>query len=550
MFSEFSDLDGRYSSSPFGLLKVQRSEVIDEIKRNQRCDVLVVGGGIQGACFARLAAFNGLRTILLEQADYASATSSRSSKMAHGGLRYLELLDFGQVFDGIRCREDLFATAAHLVAPHPFLIPLFEHGFFEWLKFRAGLKIYDLLVKAPTRRSHNASAQEMQPDIFAKSLRQPKRGLVYYDGIMRDTRVVLEMLLAARQEGATALNYARVDSLQHQAGSAVSVGWTDVLTNTKHELQAGIVVNCCGPWVGDLGRISSSPMRGQLCFSRGAHLLFSVPWNRPALFLPLAGRGRYYFVWPHPGGTMVGTTERATTEIETDPQARPDEIQEILDRLAQDIPAAGLNRSTLYYAFAGIRTLVANPKAKSSYDISRKPFWHYSSGVLSLLGGKYTTAMASAFEGLKRVYELSGVSRPVVALQGRILPGTSQLEEARAAFLSRCQQLQIDSVTAQQVFGRYGALTKFFLQQDDLFELVGPGVLRGEIDFAIDVEQSETLEDLMRRRLELELLPGAGFANISPIFTLLKKKRPGINTQEEQHYRSRVEAIQQLCRTE
>jgi glycerol-3-phosphate dehydrogenase len=550
LYSEFSDLEGRYASSPFGLLKVQRSDVIDQLKRSPRCDVLVVGGGIQGACFARLAAFNGLRTILLEQADYASATSSRSSKMAHGGLRYLELLDFGQVFEGIRCREELFATATHLVAPHPFLIPLFERGNFEWLKFRAGLKIYDFLVKAPTRCSHNASVEEMQADIFASSLQRPQRGLVYYDGIMRDTRLVLETLLSARQEGATALNYARVDSLQHQAGSTVSVGWTDVLSKTKHELQAGIVVNCCGPWVGDLGRISSSPMREQLCFSRGAHLLFSVPWNRPALFLPLAGRGRYYFVWPHPGGTMVGTTERVTTEIEVDPQARPDEIQEILDRLAQDIPAAGLDRSSLYYAFAGIRTLVANPTAKSSYDISRKPFWRYSSGVLSLLGGKYTTALSSAFEGLKKVYELSGISRPVVALQGRRLPGAAHLDEARAAFFNRCQEMKVDPVTAQQIFGRYGALTKFFLPHEDLFELVGPGTIRGEIDFAIEVEQSETLEDLMRRRLELELLPGAGFANMGAIFALLKSKRPNLDAQDEQRYRSRIEAIQQLCRAE
>ncbi len=545
MYSEYSNLDGQDASAPFGFLGVEREKVIRSLQRSPACDILVVGGGIHGAAFARLAALNGFRTVLLEAQDYASATSSRSSKMAHGGLRYLELFDFSQVFEGIRCREALFETAPHLVKPYPFLLPQFSNSLFQRTKYRIGLWLYDYFVRQPNRKSHTATSAELNTELFKGASQQPHSGLVYFDGIMRDTRLVQENIIAARQEGALTLNYARVDSLHHQTGRRVVVGFTDTLTNSKYEIAAGIVVNCSGPWVAQLGRLPGAKLNQHVTYSRGAHLLFARPWHGPALFLPLGGRGRFYFVWPHPGGTMVGTTEAAVAEPSWDPQPSQQEVEELLARLQKDIPAAGLNRESLYYGFAGLRTLVSDSRAHSTSDISRKPVWSFSGGVLSLLGGKFTTAMSTVQQGLQQVCELTSVSKTIAGVEKRPFPGATQNQEIAEKFRNAAHAHKLSDALIDSVLSRYGGLCKYFLDKPELLKPIGPFSIRGEIEFALQAEQAETIEDVLRRRLELELLPGAGLDVLPELKSIFQELRPQYPFDEEaSRYRERIVQIQ------
>lgn len=524
-----------------------RDENIAELKKRAVCDILVVGGGIHGACFAQLSALTGLRTVLLERADYASGTSSRSSKMAHGGLRYLEMLDFKQVLEGVKAREDLFEIAPHLVTPERFLIPVqTREKFFRW-KLGLGLIIYDLFVRDRKRKHEWCAADSLSQEIRKLFGANLQGGFLYSDGLMNDTRLVIERIVAARQEGALCLNYTSVDSLHAKDSGEVIVGWTEKLSGEKGEIKTGIVINCAGPWVPFVGRVKPAPVRADIRYSRGTHLLFNKRWSGPALFLPIEDRHRYYFVWPHFSGTMVGTTERELDDLPLDPIPAKDEVEELLNRLAKDLPRSGLDRSTLHYCFAGVRTLYAKRGAGRTGSISRRHLWSYSAGVLSLIGGKYTTASSTAQEGLKIAFKLSGILNKPASLTGRKLPGGALLEERTREFRAAAEKRGLPEEVIGRTISRYGGRARFFLESDELLKITAGTMLSGEIEMALAVEQAETLEDLMRRRLDLEYMPDNGLGALAEITALFKARRPNRKAEdEEREYRARIESVRAL----
>jgi len=225
---------------------VSRDEALRKLARPEPFDILVVGGGIHGAVVARLAAASGFSTALVERADWAGATSSRSSKMAHGGLRYLELLDFQQVFEGIKAREEMFEHMPHLVKPAQFLIPVPKGKiFFKW-KLGLGLFLYDLLARSRARRHRWIPQSKLSfPGFHAK--RSDLMGCyTYTDGIMSDARMVIENVIAARRLGAACLNYCEVTGRTAEADGVSSVSLRDTLTGKSFTARA--IINCAGPW--------------------------------------------------------------------------------------------------------------------------------------------------------------------------------------------------------------------------------------------------------------------------------------------------------------
>ena len=211
-------------------------------------DVLIIGGGIHGAALARQAAATGLKVALLERDDYASATSSRSSKMAHGGLRYLEMGDFQQVFEGIKARENLFAQYLHLVKPHRFLIPIPAGAWFQKLKLTIGLTLYDLMVKNPERKHRWIPRSKLDFEGFSANRTDLAGCFSYTDGILSDCRLVLETIHSAKLHGAQCLNYAEVLSVSDSVADIVSIHCKDTCAGKEFESKARLVVNCAGPW--------------------------------------------------------------------------------------------------------------------------------------------------------------------------------------------------------------------------------------------------------------------------------------------------------------
>jgi glycerol-3-phosphate dehydrogenase len=526
--------------------------VEDRTKRIERAasegfDIIVIGGGIHGVCVAKVAAQAGLSVLLLEQGDYASGTSSRSSKMAHGGLRYLEMFDFEQVFEGIRAREALFERLPNLVRPEQFLIPVPQGAF--WLRFKlgVGLTIYDLLVRSKARRHKWFSGT---PEVFGEGGRRLAGCYQYTDGLMSDCRLVFELLTAAQSCGCCALNYAAVSVVEQQADHSVRVSWRDVRSQASYTSQARLVVNCAGPWAPQLHPRSDVQPLPRVRYSRGSHLVFSVPWRHPSLFLPLAEKGRYYFVWPHPSGTLVGTTEREVAELDADPMPSPDEVSEILERLARDLPKAGLTRETLHYAFAGVRTLPLRSSKKGVSQLSRKHIWNLSGGVLTLLGGKYTTFAWTAIEGVKMALAELGIDSAVTSDALDELPSAISDEQRKHICEVLSERYRVSKSSIQRAVERLGGLVLRYQEYPDAWQEVTPGVLMLEVLHAIECEQAETIEDVVRRRIELEATPSHGKEVLDAVIARLAK---GVGMEkllvERDEFLVRLERIDRLCRT-
>lgn len=513
-----------------------RSAIIEQLD-TASSDLLIIGGGIHGACLARLAAKQGYRTVLLEQADYASGTSSRSSKMAHGGLRYLELGDFSQVFEGIRAREDLFENFPHLVKPYPFLIPVNTGDWFLKAKLGLGLWMYDLLVRNPTLKHKWIPRNSLRFPGFNSDRNDLAGCYQYTDGILSDTRLVLENISVARRAGATCLNYAEVTKVVNRSNAAVEVEWRDRGTDEVHQHITRTVVNCAGPWVPVLHQAESNDGDLRVRYSRGVHLLFSNSWNGPALFLPLKSKARYYFVWPHPAGTLIGTTEREVHLIENDPVPNRDEVEEILERIAVDLPGMGLNRSSLHYGFAGIRTLPVRSGSAGTDRLSRRHRWVEQGGMLNLLGGKLTTAEWTSREGLARVNKTLGAPQHI------------RCDEQDQTVAVEAQSIET-SLPVQIVQGltrRYGGKVSEVVAYDSDTSPLGDGYCRSEIRYALEVEQAECLEDIMRRRLEIEYLPGYGVDLLPNIIEYCKELRPHVDwTGQRDQYLERLASLRSV----
>jgi glycerol-3-phosphate dehydrogenase len=467
-------------------LRQSRAEILTLLQKESEFDLIIIGGGIHGATLAKLSAQAGLKVLLLEKGDYAAGTSSRSSKMAHGGLRYLEMFDFQQVFEGVRCREDLLQDFPELVRSHPFLIPVLKGDWFFRLKLGAGLTLYDLF----SSRRHNWMNYNQVTELVPALRSQQLMGCYqYFDGLMDDSALVQNYILQARAAGAICLNYAEVLCL-NERNNRVDLDWSDLLTGMKYQQGCRRVVNCTGPWA----ELFSS---GKLALSRGSHILFDVPWTGPALFLPMPGKARYYFVWPHPGGTMVGTTEREVSEALLDPLPSADEVSEIYARLAKDLPTANLNASTAYYAFAGIRALPLRSIRQGTPVLSRKHIWRLDGSVLSLLGGKFTTAAWTAREGLTLLARELGFNLP-------------------------------------KTFPRI---------------VLSEAMVNKSVSSAFEIQQSNLLEDYFRRRSAFEYLPGHGLQMLeSDKAEFLKYLPESEFSRQVAAYSARMESIKSLLK--
>lgn len=484
--------------------------------------LLIIGGGIHGAALVRIAALNGTDCLLLEKQDYASGTSSRSSKMAHGGLRYLETFDFQQVFEGIKAREQLFDEARHICKPDRFLIPVKKNDWWFRIKLGIGLYLYDLMVTLKERCHTWIPRKDLCYDGFHAGRTDLMGCFSYCDGIFNDARLVIETVVQARQLGARCFNYVGVTEVKKNASGTFDVTAHDELSGNTYHLTADLVINCTGPWAPFIGHEESKSLTKQLRYSAGIHLIFNRPWNQPSLFLPMEQKNRYYFVWPHPGGTMVGTTEREVTDVPLEQFPIEAEIQEVMQRIQKDLPDAGLNQESLHYAFAGVRTLpLRDENTQGTATLSRKHIWKNQGGVLTLLGGKWTTSSWTSFEGYKEAMKMLGIdASKAKSLTGVKFPGwatDAEQNEINESLIAR----GVSKDTAGRIVRRLGARARYLLEDATRLEQLSPNLLRGEVELAIKEEQAVTLEDILRRRTEIEYMNGSGLDEVSKVQEML-----------------------------
>jgi glycerol-3-phosphate dehydrogenase len=494
-------------------------------------DVVIIGGGIAGAGIARDAALRGYSTLLLERKDFAFGTTSRSSKLIHGGLRYLELFDFGLVRESLRERERLQRLAPHLVRPLPFIIPVYRGARRGMIMIRVGMKLYDLLT--PGKGSEHYRTM-MREEILRREPHLEPRDLLgagyYFDDLLLfPERLCLENVLSARRRGAAVFNYAEVTAIRSR-GSGVAErrglqAWEiearDVLNGGGAKVTAQVVVNAAGPWVDRVRRLAQVD-QGRRCVrtTKGIHLLLPHITEH-AVYIAAKRDDRMFFVIPWRGFSLVGTTD---TDFEGDLDrvaATRDEVQYLLTETQRVFPTARVRADEISYTYAGVRPL-AYEEGNSASAVSRKhkvvPEGE-DSAFLSITGTKLTCYRSLAEAAVNQVGHL--LNRPVpcrthgLALDGSDGDGTVEVRLwADAAELSR--RTGLDPEQIQHLVETYGR------RYTDLLEIAGQGPelrerlckqnpdIRAQLVYAVEHEEAETLRDFLLRRTGIGTSPCLG----------------------------------------
>lgn len=505
-----------------------RARAIEEIAGGH-FEVVVIGGGITGAGVALDAASRGYSVALLERGDYAVGTSSRSSKMVHGGLRYLQNFDLGLVREALLERQLMVRLAPHLVYPTPFLVPALGEERRD-RKLGLGLNMYDVMAttRAGRSRRERRAAREREPDDYywspdrhrtidrdevldlipALAPRDPKDAYLFYDCQTDDVRLVLTVLGEAERFGAVMLNGAEVTEVLSRDGKATGVAFVEAESGERMEVQAGAVVNATGVFADQLRpeELLGEEDVPRIAPSRGTHLLIDqadLQMGKAACIVP-AGEGRMIFSLPWYGRTLVGTTDNDFDGDITHPRPAEDDVAYLLEAV-NDFFGTALTDSDLVGAYAGVRPLISTGDPRKSVDISRKAeLYETSSGMLTITGGKLTTWRRMAKQTVDRLVEREGREAPCHTHE--IPLGM----EARQGDLDAPDGVGEEAV--EQLAFRYGHAARKVLEiaraEPKLARPIVPGRpdLLAEVVLAARLEQARSVADVLLRRTRLGLL--------------------------------------------
>jgi len=475
-------------------------------------DLLVIGGGITGCGIARDAALRGLRVALVEKEDFASGTSSRSSRLVHGGLRYLEHGFLHLVFEASGERRRLLRLAPHLVRPLEFLWPVYAGARVPQWKLSAGLTLYDALALFRNVGTHRRlSVRQIaarEPDLRREGL---VGGARYFDAATDDARLTLANAVGAVEAGAVVLNHARVTELLLETETRRGARVHDVIGDAEVAVRAKIIINATGPWSNELQRLDGDATRpAKVRGSKGVHISVARErlGNHGALTLLAPNDARVMFILPSGRLTIIGTTDTFTDAHPDEVRASERDVEYLLDAANTFFPAAHLTRNDVVSAWAGIRPLIAtgalNPNptnASREHAISQS-----GNGVVSITGGKLTTYRIMAAEVVDTVAEQLGthVARrpPTLTVP---LPGgdLAFIDEAIAA----AERATADPALANHLVRSYGS--RWSAVADEIGapsggeRLAGSPYTIGEMRYAVKHEMGFTLADLLLRRTHL-----------------------------------------------
>ena len=481
------------------------------------CQVLVVGGGIVGTGALLDAASRGLKVALIEQDDIAVGTSSRSSRLIHGGLRYLEHYEFHLVREALRERSRLLRLAPHLVTLAPFLFPIYGLPLIGRAFYGAGLTLYDLLGAARdggrSRHLGAGAVARLAPSIRREGLRG---GIVYHDGVEDDARLALAVARTAQAQGGIAVTRVRASGLLRDArGRVVGVAAEDRESGAGFEIRAAAVLDATGVWAGR----SDAPLGGSsvpIVPSRGSHLV--VPRDRIPVQTAVTLRvpKKVLFMVPWPGAWLIGTTDIPDAGPAERPSPTDREVQEILDAVNGTL-AVDLQRKDVVGAYTGLRPLVGTPGSGSTVAVSREhKVRHEDDGLTHVSGGKYTTYRVMAEDAVD-VAIGGDVPMPTKTGELPLVGAAPRAELSRLADRLAAETGLARDVTGQLV-DRHGTEATDVIalgRTVDLVRTLGPGIaqLEAEVAWAVRKELARSLDDILSRRMRLSmLLPDRGAA--------------------------------------
>ena len=539
-----------------------RQRALSRMNR-EAMDLIVIGGGITGCGIAREASIRGLRVALLEKEDFGFGTSGRSSKIIHGGVRYLQ---YGQVMlvrESARERGVLRRIAPHLVHPIDFMYPVFGRD--SLLKIRLGLKLFDFLAGAKGMERSRA----LPPEGVRKrlpGLRDPlKGGVTYLEYITDDARLTLENAISAAEHGALVANHAPIVDFVEERGRIEGVQVADAFTGDQVFVRGTVVVNATGPWAADVLRKGKLPIGSPIIPSKGIHICFRadrLPIDG-ATFLT-ASSGRQGLAMRRGDHVYVGTSDEEYRESLDRPRASRAEVEELLEMTRDCFPELGLTLDDVESTWAGIRPLILE-EGKATRDMSRKDeIWIGPPNLVTIAGGKLTTYRPMAKRTLRHVERILGRRLPGADIDGEIpLPGSppelashdlsaEEREEALDRFRAPRRKALLEAGVPEPVVARLFRL--YGLQIDTLLAFggedaawltpLGPGVpaLRGEVRLAVEQEMAGTVTDFMNRRSALLLFSDdfalAGVEEVVEIMAPLLRWNEQRRIRELSEYRS------------
>ena len=469
--------------------------------------MLVIGGGITGAGVARDAALRGLRVALVEKHDYASGTSSRSSRLVHGGVRYLEHGQLGLVFESSRERRTLQRIAPHLVRPLAFTWPVYRGARVPRWKLSAGLMLYDVLSLFRNQRHVRLDAREVNVTEPALRTEALVGGARYWDAATDDVRLTLATVLSAQRAGAVALNHAVVVGLQRHEGRVTGATVTSALDGATTTVAATVVVNATGPWSDEIERMAGPPAGAGVRGSKGVHVSVarSKIGNASAVTLTAPQDGRVMFVLPAGRYAIIGTTDTYDATQPDEVHATRRDVAYLLEAANHYFPDARLTEHDVVSAWAGIRPLAAHGATGAPSSASREHSIVQSApGMLRVTGGKLTTYRSMAAEIVDRVERALG-RRPSASPTATLPLAGGDLHDVQEEVAHAVGETG-DETLARRLVLAYGSAWHgvWSLTHADpaLAVAVEHGLpyLHAELLHAVTHEQAVTLGDLLIRR--------------------------------------------------
>ncbi|MES2884544.1 MAG: glycerol-3-phosphate dehydrogenase/oxidase [Pseudomonadota bacterium] len=493
--------------------------------QNRHFDVLVIGGGIYGVWAAYDAALRGLSVALIEKTDWGSGTSQSSSKLIHGGLRYLEHYEFRLVSHALKERRVLSEIAPHLVRPLNFKLPVWKGARVSRLQLLAGLTLYDFLAtgKQPVPRHKSFSREALlqeHPYLSAEGL---KGGLRYGDCQEDDARMAMVVAAAAQAHGAVCATGIAAESLLVQADRITGAAVRDMVSGEAFAIEADVTLNMAGPWARALAASALGETAGAVKLVKGIHLVLpAIPGLQDAFLLTAPQDGRVFFVIPWYGRTLLGTTESSVADI-AQAAVTPAEQTYLLDAVRALLPGLNWGDADVIASFAGARTLQAEAAESLSAQTREFVITTPRPGLVWPIGGKYTTARCDAAEVIDAVYAMLEKPGPVSLTHRYPLPGapvgtregsvmlgdfTGWQSEAMAGLQRRGLAADIAESLTLRHGTRIGVITALLDEQPEWATRLVPDApfIEAEVILAVRDEGARSIEDIVRRRTPLALV--------------------------------------------
>ncbi|MFP4000226.1 MAG: FAD-dependent oxidoreductase [Desulfobacterales bacterium] len=514
---------------------MNRAEMVSRIKHADKpWDLVIVGGGATGLGCAIDAASRGYQVLLLEQDDFAKGTSSRSTKLIHGGVRYLQQGNLSLVLEALKERGRLKRNAPHLVHNLPFVVPSYD--WWEGPFYGIGLKIYDMLAgKHGFGHSKFLSKQQTRqylPTVETEGLRG---GVIYYDGQFDDSRLAINMAQTAAGQTATVVNYMKVAGLLKKGQMTAGVLARDTETGEEYEIQASGVINATGVFTDEVLKMDDPDALRMILPSQGIHLVLDDSFlpGDTAIMVPHTADGRVLFATPWHDKVIVGTTDTMVDQILTEPRPFKDEIEFLLSHAAKYLekdPSA----SDVLSVFAGLRPLVTQKEEENTAAVSRDHTIYISrSGLVTVTGGKWTTYRKMAEDAIDNAAVIAHLEERQCVTRDLHIHGYHNHAE-------KFGNLSIYGADAAEI-------NDLIRRQPELKEQVHPGLntIAAEVVWAVGHEMARTVEDFLARRTRALLLDAKASMEAAPAVAKLMAGELGYGNN---WVKSQIEAYQNLAR--